>query len=112
MAPAYHAPAPVSWLEVAGDAAPGERVRHRGLDNPAQAHHCFLNVCIQALWHLGAFRRRLLAASELPPSAKVASHASLAMGVSPGPDTKHHFLVPVSVRVKTYHFRVGLSNLS
>lgn len=60
---------PVVWLSPSvgigptedGQDLPGSPV-HRGLDNPPSAHHCFLNVCIQALWHLTSFRRRLLAA--------------------------------------------------
>uniref|UniRef100_A0A7S1NCR5 USP domain-containing protein n=1 Tax=Eutreptiella gymnastica TaxID=73025 RepID=A0A7S1NCR5_9EUGL len=31
-----------------------------GLENPIGAHNCFLNVVLQSLWHLTAFRRLLL----------------------------------------------------
>lgn len=32
----------------------------KGLDNRPGQNNCFLNVCIQALWHLGAFRSQFL----------------------------------------------------
>jgi hypothetical protein len=32
---------------------------HRGLENKAGENNCFLNVTIQALWHLGPFRLKL-----------------------------------------------------
>src|SRR5437588_149793 len=39
--------------------ANAELVVHRGLDNPMFAHNCFLNVVLQGLWHLAAFRAAL-----------------------------------------------------
>ena len=35
--------------------------QHRGLNNAAGENNCFLNVTIQALWHLGPFRTQLIA---------------------------------------------------
>ena len=32
----------------------------KGLENPKGKNHCFLNVCIQALWHLASFRQSFL----------------------------------------------------
>ena len=34
---------------------------HKGLHNERSAYHCFLNVIIQSLWHLRAFRLRFIA---------------------------------------------------
>lgn len=33
---------------------------HKGLYNSIGLHHCFLNVCIQSLWHLHSFRQQFL----------------------------------------------------
>jgi hypothetical protein len=32
---------------------------HRGLENSTGSNNCFLNVTVQALWHLGPFRIEL-----------------------------------------------------
>jgi hypothetical protein len=32
---------------------------HRGLENTTGSNNCFINVTIQALWHLGPFRIEL-----------------------------------------------------
>lgn len=45
------------WVPAVGIAA--ERLPHRGLANDTGQNTCFLNVCLQALWHLGSFRRAL-----------------------------------------------------
>jgi hypothetical protein len=34
---------------------------HCGFENPVGANHCFLNSCLQALWHSPAFREAILA---------------------------------------------------
>jgi hypothetical protein len=46
----------------------------RGLRNEDGQYNCFLNVIIQALWHLRTFRQRLLAMQ--PPAAAAAAAAA------------------------------------
>jgi hypothetical protein len=45
----------------------------RGMRNEGGSYNCFLNVIIQALWHLRSFRQRML---QLPPAAAAAPAAS------------------------------------
>lgn len=40
-------------------------VPEKGLVNRVGENNCFLNVCIQALWHLGPFRDKFLHATAL-----------------------------------------------
>ena len=42
-------------MNVPAEAAP----HYKGLRNNAGENNCFLNVCIQALWHVEAFRTRI-----------------------------------------------------
>jgi hypothetical protein len=51
-----------AWVRSVGPIA--ERVGHKGLPNPSGANNCFLNVVLQALWHVHAFRHAIL---EMPP---------------------------------------------
>ena len=50
------APAHITWVTMQRDSLADERVRAVGLENPSEAHHCFLNACVQSLWHLSSFR--------------------------------------------------------
>lgn len=50
----------VAWITVPRSSALAEAVVHKGLDNPREAHNCFVNVVLQGLWHLAAFRHALL----------------------------------------------------
>ena len=34
----------------------GPSAAHKGIHNEVGANNCFLNVCVQALWHLKPFR--------------------------------------------------------
>jgi hypothetical protein len=45
----------------------------RGMRNEGGSYNCFLNVIIQALWHLRSFRQRML---QLPPAAAAAPAAT------------------------------------
>ena len=46
----------------------------RGLSNMSGQYNCFLNVIIQSLWHLPAFRQALLALPlPLPDSSRASS---------------------------------------
>jgi hypothetical protein len=49
----------VVWEGLEGDIARLKLVR--GLSNETGYNNCFLNVVIQSLWHLGSFRKGLLA---------------------------------------------------
>lgn len=40
--------------------SPRRQSVHAGLENPLGHNNCFLNVCIQAMWHLDAFRDAIL----------------------------------------------------
>ncbi|WIA33520.1 hypothetical protein OEZ86_006645 [Tetradesmus obliquus] len=57
----------------------GARRLVRGLRNEGGSYNCFLNVIIQALWHIASFRARLLA---LPPAAAAAAAPAAANGPS------------------------------
>lgn len=52
----------MAWITVPRSSALAEAVVHKGLDNPREAHNCFVNVVLQGLWHLAAFRHALLGA--------------------------------------------------
>jgi Ubiquitin carboxyl-terminal hydrolase len=62
--PSSSSAASTGWLEVPA----AEAVSHRGLLNPSLAHHCFLNVVVQSLWHTHCFRHAIL--EGLPHSHK------------------------------------------
>lgn len=47
-----------TWQDATGPSA--EVLAHRGLINKTGSNVCFLNVCLQALWHLAPFRAALL----------------------------------------------------
>jgi hypothetical protein len=44
-------------------------IHHRGLTNETGQNNCFLNVTIQAFWHLGPFRVELLRLVNNPPKS-------------------------------------------
>ncbi len=49
----------------------------RGLANETGANDCFLNVVIQSLWHLSAFRKALLSAAPAPGPAAAQDDAAV-----------------------------------
>jgi hypothetical protein len=55
--PSYTQQQPHSEFDIASNST---TLIHRGLSNESGENNCFLNVTIQALWHLGPFRVELL----------------------------------------------------
>ena len=50
---------------------------HRGMQNLTGQNHCFLNVLIQLLWHVGAFRVALFENMKSDPTSSSSRDDSL-----------------------------------
>eukprot|EP00756_Hemistasia_phaeocysticola_P054885 Hpha_TRINITY_DN3079_c0_g1::TRINITY_DN3079_c0_g1_i1::g.138512::m.138512 len=55
-------------VRVVKDAVPATTPGAKGLDNTVTAHHCFINVALQAMMQLGQFRTAVLQAAHECPS--------------------------------------------
>ena len=54
-------------------------LKHRGIENLSGDNNCFVNVVIQALWHVDAFRLQML--QMIPESQTEYSHKSIQQGL-------------------------------